>query len=165
MDQANEVRRWRDCHSQRERHFALINALSAAGGNVTHAARLLGVSRRHLSRILNEKSETSRLTETIRTGTDRNTGETLTRSAALTYGGAVPRLTNMSTPHVTTEPCPEKPPVEKLSVDLDPDMKRWLELEALKMKHEQGHSRPSMARVIVEALKEYRQRREQEQAQ
>lgn len=65
----------------------------------------------------------------------------------------------MSTPNVTTEP------VEKLSVELAPDMKRWLELEALRVKHALGLARPSMARVINEALREYRQRREQEQGQ
>lgn len=160
MDQASNFRRWRDCHSQRERNLALVEALGLTGCNVTRAARLLGVSRRHLSRILNETGETPRLTETIRTSATSSSGETPSRSAALTYGGAVPTLGDMSTPHVTTEP-----PVEKLSVELDSDMKRWLELEALKMKHERGFARPSMARVIVEALVEYRRRREQEQAQ
>ena len=55
----------------------------------------------------------------------------------------------MSTPNVTTEPVPEK-----LSVELAPDMKRWLELEALRVKHALGLAR-----------REYRQRREQEQGQ
>jgi len=49
----------------------------------------------------------------------------------------------MSTPNVTTEPV----------------------LEALRVKHALGLARPSMARVINEALREYRQRREQEQGQ
>jgi hypothetical protein len=47
-----------------------------------------------------------------------------------------------------------------VQVSLPRDLSAWLELEALRLKQQNGASRPSKSVVVAEALEEYRRRRE-----
>jgi hypothetical protein len=155
---------WASYRSPAARRAAISEALHASGGNVTAAATLLGLSRRHLTRLL---SETQRLRRTGETGEttslngtprgDRSAG-TPTVGSSLTYGQTDPSLRVVtSAPTITSEAME----TVDIQVSLPRDLAAWLELEALLLKQQKGASRASKSVVVAEALEEYRRRRQQ----
>src|SRR5262245_29642245 len=71
------MRQWRDCSGTPERQGALIEALSIAEGNKVRAAKLLGLSRQHLYRILEKPAAH---------GLPGRPGDSVTRGDSVTKG-------------------------------------------------------------------------------
>lgn len=159
--------RWERCRTERERRDLLEQVLRETAGNVTRAATLLGITRRHLTRLLRQgetkgRTETMGLTETSETRETTETSsltetsdasETATHADSLTYRRARPRFPAVSTPSMHVE--------EKASLNL-PDLprscKEWLEDQALLLKRKTGASRASMTAVVVQLIQRERER-------
>lgn len=121
---------------------------------MTHAARALGMSRRHLTRLLHETpslastpclTETPSLDETSNGGKASNGTETPSDSRLLTYAGNGPIFRGMASAPVS------------VSVELPGDLAEWLEDEALARKRREGRPRPAKSPIVVEALERLRE--------
>jgi len=155
----------------KEQERMMAEALHVAG-TVEKAAKMLGISRRHLTRVrssmrrgtprLIETNETSRLTETEETAEPsrlvhatetRRGSETATPTNALTYGHHAPTLHPMSTAVApTTDATREADPVSRVAFDLPKSLTDWLDEKALRRKQERGESRPSKSRIVAELI-------------
>ncbi len=131
------MKRWEDALTEAEQQKVVAEALHRTKENVTHAATLLGVSRRHLSRYISVTrrlaethglpdpfglgsidvtSETSSLTETSNTergGENRissSATETLSTEKSLTYGGRTSNFVAVgSAAAVASDPVAQTP--------------------------------------------------------
>jgi hypothetical protein len=160
-------RLWRDARTADARRALLEWARQV--GNVTHAAQELGLTRRHLSRMLNgETPETPSPTETPGTSSPTETGETTsltetggtsrltmtthgghagvtpTRAESLTYGHTRPTLHPVETAATVD--------IHRMAIDLPKPWVDWLEQEALRRKQSGQQSRPAKSPVVLEAL-------------
>jgi len=132
------MKHWKDAQTYPELRSMLDEALQQAG-SVTEAAALLGISRRHLTRLLAQRRETS--------GT-RETHET----ACLTEPKAKRRrLQNIrAADTVTTEKS------VRISIDIPEPLLHWIEYVALEWKHAGRTERVSKGAVVLEALRRYK---------
>lgn len=159
--------RWSDARTGPELAAAIRAALREAG-SVTDAAKILGITRRHLTRVLGENpwlretretretpgpgetDETPSLTE-MRRGT--GDGETPSRSGSLTYRRAAPSFRDVNTAPVATMDTDIQ---EERRVNIEPSIKQSnadrLELEAVREKQRTGASRPNKSVLVDRAL-------------
>jgi hypothetical protein len=143
-------------------------AWAESSGNLTEAARALGISRRWLTMLLSEmrrnsvhtgnsgNSENSILTEGFTP--DGNSGTTENRShvESLTYADAAPRLGGMSSAAANLTSTAEGEPLSLPNVPKD--IKEWLEGEALRRKQAGLTRRPNMTLVVVDAIRALQER-------
>lgn len=156
-----DVRQWRDCNGTPQRQAALVEALQIAKGNKSHAAKLLGLSRQHLHRILTDPakhglhgvtdtssvgdssgdSQAGNESVTPRSGVTRNTLE------SLTSGHARPTLIAVSTAPAAVE-------TDEVSVTLLIPRRcaEWLDHEAVRRKHAVRHGKSAKAPIVVELI-------------
>lgn len=118
----------------------MLEAMAGSRSQGEAAARL-GITRRHLSRLLRETRETPCLNGTPETAYG---GETRSDSALLTYGRSAPTFNRVS----TTAAMTENP---KLTIELPRNLKDWLERKALDRKQRDG-GRFSVAPLVRELL-------------
>lgn len=144
------MKRWQDARSRKEREVLVENALRRAG-SVTAAARLLHISRRHLTRFL---SETRCLTETPETPGTFGRSETRPSKPPLTT------LLSMRTVADDTRNEPQR----TVDISLPVRLLQWVDEQALKRKLAGLTRRPTRSHVIVDALREYKRNVEAAQA-
>lgn len=137
--------KWAEAKGERERIALLEWAATVTPQKVAAAA--LGISRRHLVRMLKETRETQSLNETSRLSNAASGDETPTDDGSLTYGRVEPHIATMQT---------ETPEAVSMTIDLPRDCAEWVEEQAVKLRHETGASRiaksPVMARLVREAM-------------
>lgn len=155
------MRQWRDCKGTPERRAALIEALSIARGNKSHAAKLLGLSRQHLHRILLDPSRHGLPDDGVSPGdavtegdaeptiSSRAAAAAVTRSAypSLTYAVARPTLVAVS-----TQQAAAAEDGVTVTLVLPRHCVEWLDLESIKRKHALGHGKSSKAPIVVELI-------------
>lgn len=176
---------WREAHTAAEQEALVEAALAAtrdhATGrdNVTRAAELLGITRRHLTRWraetrrlrrihgltetarLSETGETSSLTGTDEAGEMRSGTETLSKRKQLTYasgGSTFSTVATATAEHrtdaVTDDPAPKK----SITVEIPLELYQWVEREALRRKHLGFTNRMAMGPIVIEALERHRRK-------
>lgn len=168
---------WKEANAA-EQEAMVEAAMKAAGRNVTRAALILGISRRHLTRFRSETrrlTETSRLSETPETNETRQTrepsrginmvspahgGETATERKHLSYADSEPTFVRVSTAVTATAQREEK----RIAIDLPKSDDNWLEEEALRQKRATNGSRPSKGKVVEAAIEHFRRWIEAERA-
>jgi len=144
--------RWSDAKTTKDRGLAVQAALAEAG-TVTGAAILLGVSRRHLTRLLGRTSETRCLTETGETGAASRTlklvsgRETLPNESLSTHGRRVPTFGFVSTVATMAEET------VRVAFDIPKSCLDWLETEALRRKQREG-GRMAKSPIVVELIEQ-----------
>lgn len=131
----------------------VAGALRAANGNKTKAARSLGMSRRHLYRLLSRSlvdtpgnAETPCHSETSDNG---SAGVTPTLDAALTYSRSTPTFRSVEL-GATAE-------VKEISVEIPMDLYDWLDDEAHLRKRAERRPRPAKSPIVIEALQRLRE--------
>jgi hypothetical protein len=129
------MKQWKDARSRAEL-VALIDRTLRHEGTVTAAAKTLGISRRHLTRFLCARRET---TET------RSLTETRLAAPPLTRAARGPRVSAQKTTVDAT-------------IELPGDLLQWVEQLALRWKHAGAIARASKSAVVVAALLEFRQK-------
>jgi hypothetical protein len=173
------LKKWRDVRTSAEQERLAAEAMRIAG-TVDGAAKLLGISRRHLTRfraetvrlvLLNRTDETDRTHGTNETGETGETprlietryggdsGETITPNVSLTYGRTEPILSSMATA-ANTARMDEPEGVKITAEDVPAELAQWLDEEAMREKHRLRLSRQAKSPIIIRALQEYRERRE-----
>jgi hypothetical protein len=129
---------WAEIRGGRARREAVRAALHATEGNLTHAAGLLGLSRRHLTRLV---------AETV------DVGETRSASRALTAHEASPTFQIVRARTKARSNGPREH-AEKISFELPARLKRWLEQEALRRKHARGGGRMAIGPIVAELIEQ-----------
>src|SRR3972149_1468242 len=151
------MRQWRDCRETVERQAALIEALAISRGNKSQAAKLLGLSRQHLHRILSDPprhglpDDSVALRDSATRGYDtkavtrRSPESDVTRTTghSLTYGVSKPTLLAVSTSQVAIESG------VTVTLVLPRHCVEWLDLESIRRKHALGHGKSSKAPIVV----------------
>jgi len=147
---------WYDTPGHLQRRALFVKVLREAG-SVTAAAKVLGISRRHATRLKEtlRLSETRETTETSSVVKMAHGQETPTTLEPLTYGATV-----RSFKPVATAPTLTQDEIVRTAVDLPRSWLVWLEQEALRRK-QRGESRwLSKSPVVVEALEMLREKLE-----
>jgi hypothetical protein len=160
------MRQWRDCKGTQQRKDALVEALRISAGNKSDAAKLLGLSRQHLYRILADPSRhglggdggdagdsvTQSYMGRRDTGGDRYARVTRNSDESLTYGHPRPSLTAVST----------EPAVDSVAMTLVLPRRcaEWLDLESVRRKHALGHGKPAKSPIVVDLIEREMARRD-----
>lgn len=159
------MRQWRDCKTTGERQGALIEAMRLAQGNVTAAAKLLGLNRQYLHTILARSkaaTDTHAAPDIVakhdRQDTHPQDGGQVahgvvgrTSDQSLTYVGLAPTLaTKMSAATIPTLPQEEK--VVRVAFDLSKRHLNWLEQEALRRKQSGELQRQAKSPILAELI-------------
>src|SRR5512135_941852 len=111
------MRLWSDCRTTQERQAALVEAMQVARGVKADSAKLLGISRQHLHRVLAERpgrsarrdavtrsdTVTTSDTQDATARTGRRDGGTRSALKSLTSSPGGPTLTIVSTPAAVVE--------------------------------------------------------------
>lgn len=142
---------WAEARRGPEQRAAVAEALRVSGGNVTEAARLLGIGRQYLHRLLAGPFGASVARgdsgDTVAEGDADGHVETVARtlSKPLTYRRQAPTLgVNMSTAPLMVEDA-------KITMELPKPMKDWLEKKALERKQRNG-GRMAVSPILVELI-------------
>lgn len=156
------MRQWRDCRETQERRATLIEALSIARGNKSHAAKLLGLSRQHLHRILLDPSRhglpDDRVSPRVTPVTEGDGEPDVSRRAAV---GAVTRSAYRSLTYAVARPTLVAVSTQQaaaiddgvtVTLVLPRHCVEWLDLESIKRKHALGHGKSSKAPIVVELI-------------
>ena len=151
------MRQWRDCKGTPERQASLVEALAVSLGNKSQAAKLLGLSRQHLHRILSDPSRHGLPGDSVtrRDGATEGDGSrgvtsrvmdggvTPSVGKSLTYTQSRPTLIAVSTPTMATETG------VTVTLVLPRHCVEWLDLESIRRKHALGHGKSSKAPIVV----------------
>ena len=154
------MRQWRDCKGSPERQASLVEALAISRGNKSHAAKLLGLSRQHLHRILSDPprhglpDDSVALRDSATRGYDtssvtrRSPESDVTRTTghSLTYGVSKPTLVSVSTTQAAIESG------VAVTLVLPRHCVEWLDLESIRRKHALGHGKSSKAPIVVDLI-------------
>lgn len=117
--------------------------MARSSPTVKAAAESLGITRRHLSRLLH--GETRRTRCLARTWTDR---ETPTDEDSLTYADATAHI------HVVpTTQTHQADEVVSVTLDLPKACVEWLELAAVRWKHRTGARHPAKSPVVADLIR------------
>ena len=152
------MKAWAETRPGRERQDVL--AWAEKSGNLKEAARILRMSRRHLTRLIGETRrtrETAGLSETQGPGETPSrvgalaAGETPTFAESLTYRDARPKLGGMGSAMMGRSIEESGEPLNLPNVPKS--TKEWLETEALRRKQAGLTRRPNMTLVLVDAVK------------
>jgi|SRR6266511_3426375 len=164
------VTRWRECNGILEQRAAVLGAMRATAGNVTQAARMLGISRRYLHKVipsvLDEKSvHTIHVLHGVNGVNRMEGGEVsshhsgvgpVSNDSPLTYGQPGPTLAPVNAAAIQTED------LVLLKVESFPrDLKEWLENRAVSRKHRLREKQASIGRTLAEIVRAAKQREEQ----
>lgn len=159
--------RWRDARPGPDQRACLRAAMDAEGGNISRAAKRLGLSRQHLYRLL-QLLETPGVTprdsgtpsDTVTRGdsvtssdsdsdvTRNSASATVTRSRylSLTYGDQKP---NLGIVNGTAEVAED---VVVMNLHLPRRLVQWLEMEAVRRKHAVGASKAAKSPIVAELI-------------
>jgi hypothetical protein len=159
--------RWRDARPGPDQRACLKAAMDAEGGNISRAAKRLGLSRQHLYRLL-QLLETPGVTprdsvtggdtvtrpDSVTSGdsddgvTHGGASGTVTRSRdfPLTYGDQKPNLAAVNSTGEVTED------VVVMNLHLPRRLVQWLEMEAVRRKHAVGASKAAKSPIVAELI-------------
>jgi DNA-binding phage protein len=159
------VKQWSDCRTPLERDQAVAEAMRLCE-TITDAAKQLGMSRRHLTRLLSgtrspaEKrrlaatgslrrpGETSSLIEPVETVDGRGTGETGSAYPSLTYGGNRPTFRAVSTVLMAADD------EVVVTLKLPRRCAQWLDQKAVERKYSAGQSKAAKSPIVVELIEQ-----------
>lgn len=159
---------WRDAKPGPDQRACLRAAMDAENGNISRAAKRLGLSRQHLYRLLQLLDATPGVTprDSV-TGSDTVTrpdsvtssdidgdvtrdsaSATVTRSRvlSLTYGHTRP---NLGIVNGTAEVAED---VVVMNLSLPRRLVQWLEMEAVRRKHAVGASKAAKSPIVAELI-------------
>ena len=168
------MKKWRDARKGPEQRALL--AWAVASGSLTEAAKVLGITRRYLSQMVNETrraeagaAENSVKPEKRENGESsenrvltegqhgRHAPENRTQIESLTYGDTAPSLEDVLSPSAED--------AEQVNLNLTKipkPIKNWIEAEALRRKQAGRTRHTNMTLVIVDAVKALQARTEGE---
>lgn len=155
------LKRWREARLGPEQRAAVAEALAVTGGNKSQAAKLLGLSRMHLYRLIGagvigdaRDTVTRGDTATSRDAVTLVTAVTPTSKDSLTYGRTAHTLRPVSSAAIAIPDAQEE--TVRVALDLPRSLVNWIELEGLKRKQDGRTPRQAKSPIVVEALERYR---------
>ncbi len=152
------MKTWREAAGFPERHQLLLEALKRTDGNQREAAKLLGLSREHVSRLLSGRVHHTRhgshgnhaVTQGHgggRVTTDtRDSAVTPSSNHSLTSGDLSADIEPVSRAAVET---PVAEDVGIITVEMPKSCIEWLDFESVRWKHQTGANRPSKSAVVT----------------
>jgi len=145
------MKKWREARGTPERHELLLEADRRAKGNRAEMARLLGLSREHVSRMLS--GHVGHADHGVRRHHGRHAvnadgGVTPTGEGSLTYSDSRPTSRDVSQEIVQVEE-----ETAKVSLDIPKSCIEWLDLASVRWKHRTGAPHASKSAVVTEMLR------------
>jgi hypothetical protein len=145
--------KWRDARTAEERRELL--AWAGMAPTVKDAAAELGITRRHLSRLLSGETRRTKRTRCLLVTNTHPV--TRTDCESLTYGHAGSDILGVP----ATQPATTDGEVLSVTLDLPKACVEWIELEAVRWKHRTGAPHPAKSPVVADLIREAMRQRQQ----